>query len=46
MTSRLISPQMYFFADDTTLYNAAHLNHVIQEDLNLLLHWSNKLLLP
>ena len=34
------------FADDTKLYNSAHLNHLIQEDLNHLLQWSNKWLLP
>ena len=34
------------FADDTKLYNSAHLNHLIQEDLNHLLQWANKWLLP
>ena len=34
------------FADDTKLYNSAHLNNLIQEDLNHLLQWSNKWLLP
>ena len=39
MTSQMISPQKsFFFADDTKLYNSAHLNHLIQEDLNHLLH--------
>ena len=34
------------FADDTKLYNSAHLTHLIQEDLNHLLQWSNKWLIP
>ena len=34
----------FFLADDTTFYNAAHLNHLIHEDLDHLLQWSNKFL--
>ena len=41
-----ITSMVKFFADDTKLYNSAHLNHLIQEDLNHLLQWSNKWLLP
>ena len=41
-----ITSNVNFFADDTKLYNSAHLNHLIQEDLNHLLQWSNKWLLP
>ena len=35
-----ITSNVFFF------YNSAHLNHLIQEDLNHLLQWSNKWLLP
>ena len=41
-----ITSKVIFFEDDTKLYNSAHLNHLIQEDLNHLLQWSNKWLLP
>ena len=41
-----ITSNVNFFADDTKLYNSAHLNNLIQEDLNNLLQWSNKWLLP
>ena len=38
-----ITSNVNIFADDTKLYNSAHLNHLTQEDL---LQWSNKWLLP
>ena len=41
-----ITSKVRIFADDTKLYNSAHLNHLIQEDLNHLLQWSDKWLLP
>ena len=41
-----ITSNVKIFADDTKFYNSAHLNHLIQEDLNHLLQWSNKWLLP
>ena len=41
-----ITSNVKFFADDTQLYNSAHLNHLIREDLYHLLQWSNKWLLP
>ena len=41
-----INSNVQIFADDTKLYNSAYLNHLIQEDLNHLLQWSNKWLLP
>ena len=41
-----ITSNVKIFADDTKLYNSAHLNHLIQEDLNHLLQWANKWLLP
>ena len=41
-----INSNVKIFADDTKLNNSAHLNHLMQEDLNHLLQWSNKLLLP
>ena len=41
-----ITSNVNFFADDTKLNNSAHLNHLIQEDLNHLLQWSNTWLLP
>ena len=34
------------FADDTKLYNGAHLSNTIQEDIDKLIEWSNKWLLP
>ena len=39
-----ITSKVKFFADDTKLYNSAH--HLIHEDLNHLLQWSIKWLLP
>ena len=41
-----ITSKVKMFADDTKLYNSAHLNHLIQEDWNHLLQWSIKWLLP
>ena len=41
-----INSNINILADDRKLYNSAHLNHLIQEDLNHLLQWSNKWLLP
>ena len=41
-----ITSNVKMFADDTKLDNSAHLNHLIQEELNHLLKWSNKWLLP
>ena len=41
-----ITSNVFFFIDDTKLYNSAHINNLIQEDLNHLLQWSNKWLLP
>ena len=40
-----ITSNVKFFEDDTKLYNSAHLNNLIQEDLNHLLQCSNKSLL-
>ena len=40
-----ITSKVKIFADDTKLYNSAHLNHLIQEYLNHLSQWSNKWLL-
>ena len=40
-----ITSKVIFFADDTKLYSS-HLNHLIQEDWNHLLQWSNKWILP
>ena len=43
----MIALQMLkIFADDTKLYISAHLNHLILEDLNYLLQWSKKWLIP
>ena len=42
-----INSNVIFFADDTKLYNSAHMNNLIHEDLNYLLHNGlNKRLLP
>ena len=41
-----ITSNVKMFADDTKFYNSAHLNHLIQEDLNCVLQWSNEWLLP
>ena len=32
-----ITSNVFFFADDTKLYNSSHLNHLIQEALNHML---------
>ena len=41
-----ITLKVIFLADNTKLYNSAHLNHLIQEDVYHLLQWTNKWLLP
>ena len=41
-----ISSCIKIFADDTKVYNNAHLSHIIQSDLDRLAFWSEKWLLP
>ena len=41
-----INSSIKIFADDTKLYNDAHLSNLIQNDLNKLVQWSNIWLLP
>ena len=41
-----INSNIKIFADDTKLYNGAHLSNTIQEDIDKLIEWSNKWLLP